>query len=286
MHEDFGAPRKPFLTFLFLLTVNVFFLTANLTGYVRTIKNFIFYIISPTPFAASRLVITGQKFSDNVAELVNVHQENIRLKKTLEQYVNLDNECREARNENERLSRLVNFPVPKHTQSIPARVITRIPGDWFEWIVIDRGRQQGVFLNAPVFAWMDGQMAVIGRVGEVSGNSAKVVLLTSLLSSFPVTVKSLDEDGLLEGQNGPLLEINYLLPDTRITVGDEITTSPLSSVFPSGIIVGNVVDIKKMPNQKFSTVVVRPSADLNRLREVIVLAPVGSPAPTDSEGEE
>ena len=273
MHEDFVAYRKPFLTFLFLLSVNVFFLTANLTGYVRTIKNFLFYIISPTPFAASRLVITGQKFSDNVAEIVNVHQENLVLKKTLEKYVNMENEFREAKSENERLSRLVNFPVPRQMRSVPARVITRVPGDWFDWIAIDRGKQNGIFLNAPVFAWMDDQMAVIGRIGEVTDDSAKVVLLTSLLSSFPVTVKSLDEDGLLEGQNGPLLEINYLLPDTKITVGDDITTSSLSSVFPSGIIVGQVVDIKKMQNQKFSTVVVKPYANLNRLREVIVLVP-------------
>lgn len=273
MHEDFVAYRKTFLTFLFLLSVNVFFLTANLTGYVRTIKNFLFYVVSPTPFAASRLVITGQKFSDNIAEIVSVHQENLMLKKSLEKYVNMENECREAKSENERLSRLVNFPVPRQTRSVPARVITRVPGDWFEWIAIDRGRQDGLFLNAPVFAWMDDQMAVIGRIGEVTSNSAKVILLTSLLSSFPVTVKSLDEDGLLEGQNGPLLEINYLLPDTKITVGDDITTSSLSSVFPSGIIVGQVVDIKKMQNQKFSTVVVKPFANLNRLREVIVLIP-------------
>jgi rod shape-determining protein MreC len=273
MHEDFVAYRKPLLTFLFLLSVNVFFLTGNLTEYVRTIKNYFFYIISPTPFAASRLVITGQKFSDNVAEIVKVHQENLMLKRSLEKYVNLENEAKQAKTENERLLKLVNFPSPKQTRSVPARVITRVPGDWFEWIAIDRGRQDGIFPNAPVFAWMDDQMAVIGRIGEAANNSSKVVLLTSLLSSFPVTVKSLDEDGLLEGQNGPLLEINYLLPDTKITVGDEITTSSLSSVFPSGIIVGHVVDIRKMQNQKFRTVTVKPFANLNRLREVIVLVP-------------
>jgi rod shape-determining protein MreC len=273
MHEDLVAYRKSFLTFLFLLSVNVFFLTANLTEYVRTVKNFVFYIISPTPFAASRLVIVGQQFSDNIAELVNVHQENLLLKRSLQKYVNLENECVEAKTENERLSKLVGFPVPSQMRSVPARVITRVPGDWFEWLAIDRGRQDGIFPNASVFAWMDDKMAVIGRIGEVSDSSSKVVLLTSLLSSFPVTVKSLDEDGLLEGQNGPLLEINYLLPDTKISVGDEITTSSLSSVFPSGIIVGNVIEINKVQNQKFSTVIVKPFANLNRLREVIVLVP-------------
>ena len=128
-----------------------------------------------------------------------------------------------------------------------------------------------MYVNAPVLAWTAGKPAVMGRVEEVFQNSAKVVLITNILSAMPGEIKSLSEDGLVEGQNGHNLKINYLVPETKVRVGDEVVTSPLSSVFPPGILIGTVTDFSASGDEAFRSAIIKPAVNFNNLREAVVL---------------
>jgi rod shape-determining protein MreC len=276
MEEDLISRRRSNFTFLLLLAVTIFFLTAHLTGYVRGLKNFLFYILYPTPAAASRVIQLEQQTSENLKEIVRIHQENLMLKGVLEKYAFLDIEWKRAQEENIRLRQLVNFSTPAAKESIVARVITREPGSWFQWVTIDRGSAEGLFVDAPVLAWAGERPAVLGRVGEVYTHTAKVILITNILSALPVQIRSISEDGLLEGQNSGYLKANYLLPEGNLMIGDEIVTSPLSAVFPSGIAIGTIVDLSPAAHEAFRSATVKPAVNLNKLREVIILVPNGS----------
>ena len=281
MEEDFFSHRQSNLVFLFLVAVNIFLLTAHLSGFVRGFKNFFFYILAPAPQSAARVMQVEQGVVGNLQEIVNVHQENVALRKLVEQYALMQNEYERAREENLRLRSLVNFPVPPKNRSIVARVITREPSSWFQWVIIDKGKADGILADAPVLTWVDNAPAVLGRVGEVSQHSAKVVLITNVLSALPSMVKASGEDGLLEGQNGLKLKLNYLLPEGKVAIGDEITTSALSSVFPSGILIGKVQDINTKENEQFHSAIVKAAVNFNTLREVVVLMPAGEKENTE-----
>jgi rod shape-determining protein MreC len=172
-----------------------------------------------------------------------------------------------------RLRQLVDFPMPAAQRSVVARVVTREPGSWFQWVIIDRGRAEGLFVIAPVLAWAGDKPAVLGRVGEVFDHSAKVVLITSVISSLPVKVTSCEQDGLMEGQNNTRMKLNYLLPESKITIGDEVVTSSLSTVFPPGIRVGYIHDYMGNESDAYRSAVVKPAVNFNSLREVAVLIP-------------
>ncbi len=273
MEEEIVSHRKANYAFLLLFTINIFLLTANLTNYICTIKNFIYYVLFPSSNAASCIVDSAGKFSSNVREIVRVHQENLELKEAIKRYSFLEAESQRAKEENLRLRSLVGFPAVKQTKFIVAHIISREPGSWFQWITIDRGQKDGVFLDAPVLAWAGDKPSVLGRVGEVFAGSAKVVLITNLLSAIPGEIKLLNEDGLVEGQNGHMLKINYLVSDTKVRIGDEVVTSPLSSVFPAGIAIGKVTDFARVDNEAFHSAVVKPAANFNNLREVIIVIP-------------
>ena len=50
-------------------------------------------------------------------------------------------------------------------------------------------------------------------------------------------------------------------------------TSPLSSVFPSGILIGKIEDISEEKDESFKSVSIKPAINLNALREIVVLTP-------------
>jgi rod shape-determining protein MreC len=217
------------------------------------------------------IVESTNKFSTNIKEIVNIHQENLALKKAIERFSLMEAEWSNTKAENQRLRSIVGFTTVQKSRPLTAHIISREPASWFQWIIIDKGRQDGIYINAPVLAWAGSKPAVMGRVEEVFINSAKVVLVTNVLSAMPAEARALPEDGLVEGQNSHYLKINYLMPDTKIKVGDEVVTSPLSSVFPPDILIGTISDFSSSDDEAFRSAVIKPAVNFNNLREAIVL---------------
>lgn len=271
MDEDFYTRRRANFGLVILLTVSILLLTAHLSNFVRGLKNFVYYIVAPTPQSANRVVHSGNDLFLTFKEVVSIHQDNLALRSALEKYTYLDSEFRQMKEENQRLRTLVGFPMPPERASVIARVVMREPGSWFQHIIIDKGSMDGIYLDAAVLSWAKDKPAVLGRVAEVREHSAKVVLITNVLSAMPVQLRQTGEDGLLEGSNGHRMRLSYLVPETRAAIGDEVVTSPLSTVFPPGIAIGQISDMVTAAQEAFRTAVVKPAVDFSSLREVVVL---------------
>jgi rod shape-determining protein MreC len=100
--------------------------------------------------------------------------------------------------------------------------------------------------------------------------------------------------GPVKGTGEPLLSLEYISSDEKVTVGEAVLTSGQDRIFPKDLPVGRVVDIKSDPKSPFMKIRVKPAAHLDRLEEVLVLqtrqdlnvkktpdadtAPVASPA--------
>ena len=276
MHEEIYSSRRSNLIFILLILVNVFFLTSHLNSHVKILKNFLYYVFNPAPASAERVVESGGQILVNLKEIVSVREENAALKREIEKYNYLEKDYATVLEENERLKKISGLSFPLKNKAIISRVITREPSSWFEWVIIDKGADDGLFADAPVLAWVDQHLVVLGRVWEVYSNSAKVILVTNTLCSVPVEVKDLKEDGLTEGQNNGLLKLNYLLPESVVKAGDEIVTSPVSQVFPPGITVGYVKDIVgTTKNNTMKVATVKPAFYSSSLKLVAVLIPSG-----------
>ena len=243
---------------------------------MKILKNFLFYVFNPAPASAEKVVESGGQILVNLKEIVSVHEQNAALKKEIERYNYLEKDYASVLEENERLKKISGLSFPLKKKAVISRVVTREPSSWFEWIIIDKGAEDGLFADAPVLAWVDQRLVVVGRVWELHQGSAKVILVTNILCSVPVEVKDLKEDGLIEGQNNGILKLNYLLPESVIKAGDEIVTSPVSQVFPPGITVGYVKDIfGPTKNNTMKVATVKPAFYYSSLKLVAVLIPSG-----------
>jgi rod shape-determining protein MreC len=174
--------------------------------------------------------------------------------------------------ENARYRDLFQIRESKWPGAIVAHVAGRDPQRWFQEIVLDKGKDDGLKTDFPVLAIVDGREALIGRILEVSAHVSKVMLLQDSLSEVAATVPGANgEDGVVEGTNSHELVLKFLDRGSQVKIGDLVVTSGLGSAFPAGVPIGWVEGLEPDPRQLFMQAKLRPAARSNQIRVVLVL---------------
>jgi rod shape-determining protein MreC len=213
----------------------------------------------------------GLGFFERLGNLRGAASENQQLKSRLAQ---METELRDSRAnaaENERLRSLLNLREKSSYVTLAASVIARDPSLWFDTVTIDRGRSAGVEINMPVV----NANGIVGRVVSTSLWSAQVMLLTNEKSGAGAVVGQLGQSSAVGsikglGERG-LLEMRYVSGLEKVALGDYVTTTGQDGVFPSGYNVGDVVEVKPGSATQAHVIHLRPSASMDKLRDVFVL---------------
>ena len=186
-------------------------------------------------------------------------QENDRLKLQITQ---LQGKATEA----ERLADLLSFRQSHHeVPMLAARVIGTGADAASQTIYLDRGEKDGIRKNMGVIT-PDG---VVGKVVESYSNTALVLLLTDKESGVGAMLASTRIQSPVGGLGEPRLSMKYVSNDDTVNVGESVVTSGMDRIFPRDLPVGVVSEVKS--GNPFKLIRVRPSANLERLEEVIVL---------------
>ncbi len=176
--------------------------------------------------------------------------------------------------ENNRLRDILQLKKIKWPKAIIAQVAGRDPQRWFQEIVLDKGKEDGLDLDLPVLAIVDGRETLVGRIVEASAHVSKVMLLQDSLSAVAASVVGdRGEDGVAEGTNTHDLLLKFLDRGSQVKIGDLVVTSGLGKAFPAGVPIGWIEDVEPDPRQLFLQSKLRPAARSNQLRTVLVLAP-------------
>ncbi|MDR2709094.1 MAG: rod shape-determining protein MreC [Elusimicrobiota bacterium] len=287
---------EPFI-FIVLLFISIFCLIFNTTPYVRIFKNSVYYILYPSVSAASQLLDSSADISQNIKSLINVHQDNLKLKEINQELTDRLYNYQQMSAQYYGLIDFLKIDSIQLVQTVFASVTLREPSQWYQWIIIDKGTHSNIREQLPV-ELMDenGTLYALGRINEAQPNSSKVALITNPLSVVPVMVKDKNIYCLAEGANGPLLKITYIPMDADIREGDLLVVSNLSSVFTAGTpvaIVQSVSNTALLDSKVATARVLFSDADVNRVivlvgREVNVaaqdkIAPVRPPRVQNAE---
>ena len=180
-------------------------------------------------------------------------------------------EARAARDENERLKGLLDLKEEKRYEVVPARVIGRDSSAWFNSVIINRGQRAGVENNMPVVT----STGVVGRVVATGPWTALVMLITDDRSGVGAVVGRLGSSGALGTVQrlgrGNLLAMSYVSALEPVNLGDEVVTTGQDRIYPPGLRVGEIVDVKTTSATASHEIQVKPSAGLESLNEVAVL---------------
>jgi rod shape-determining protein MreC len=197
--------------------------------------------------------------------------ENQQLRAQVEQMQAELRDTRQKAAQVDRLEKLLDLTQQSSYQTVTAQVIARDPSMWFDSVSIDKGRWAGVEINMPVVT-SDG---IVGRVVSTGPLSAQVMLITDEKSGAGAIVGQLGKSnaaGSIKGmgENG-LLDMRYVSGLEKVQMGDTVYTTGQDGIYPLGLTVGQVVEVRPGSATQAQVIHVRPSAGLDRLKEVTVL---------------
>jgi rod shape-determining protein MreC len=206
-----------------------------------------------------------------VGEFRRASRENQQLRAQVEAMQTELRDTRQKVAEAERLEKLLQLTSHAEYRNITAQVIARDPSMWFDSISINKGRWAGVEINMPVVT-SDG---IVGRVVSTGPLSAQVMLITDEKSGAGAVVGQLGQSnsaGSIKGmgENG-LLDMRYVSGLEKVQLGDMVYTTGQDGIYPPGYTVGQVVDLRAGSATQAHVIHIRPSAGLDRLKEVVVL---------------
>ncbi|HEV7924744.1 MAG TPA: rod shape-determining protein MreC [Verrucomicrobiae bacterium] len=178
--------------------------------------------------------------------------------------------------ENARLRGEVGWQRQIRWRPVLARVIARDPANWWRSLEIDRGLKDGLRANLPVLT-SDG---LVGRVQNVGETRSSVVLLgdPNLRVAALVGGSTNVETGIIAAnvsapQEEGMIDLDLLSGANLVRPGQSVVTWGAGGVFPAGIPIGKIVDIRPKEYGLSTEARVKLAADLSALEEVWVMLP-------------
>jgi rod shape-determining protein MreC len=233
------------------------------------------FVQSPVTSVSS--AVSG--YFDRFVTLRSAQDENAQLKQKIQELeVELQGK-QDLTNENERLKNLLQLKQESKSQVLPAKIIGRDPSNWFNDSIINRGTADGVKLYMPIVS----NGGLIGRVTAVSLLTSQITLVTDERSGVGAIVGEVGTSNALGVVNGikdkELLEMRYVPGYVELKVGDIVYTTGQDGIYPAGLKIGEIVEVRTGSATVPHTIYIQPSAKISSMQEVAVLLYEAPPRP-------
>ncbi|HYY60508.1 MAG TPA: rod shape-determining protein MreC [Burkholderiales bacterium] len=236
--------------------------------YVEGLRSWLALAAYPLQRAATApidLVVRVGEYFSTQASLI---QENERLRERAAANAQDAQRYRAAEAEAAELRRMIGAGEQLPVQTTPAEVLYLSRDPYAHKLFIDRGAVQGIRPGSPV----TDETGVVGQITRVHPLVSEVTLLTNPDQAIPVQVV---RNGLravaFGGGNAGTLELRYMPANAEVRPGDQLVTSGIDGVYPSGLAVATVLSVERDIEHSFARVVCKPAAGVDRGRYVLVL---------------
>ena len=203
-----------------------------------------------------------------IAELARLRQENQALRREVEALRLQLQLLGRAAVENRQLRAALQLPSVPGWRLLLAEVIQRQPTRWYAQVLVNRGEQDGVQTDAPVIT----PAGVVGHVVTLTGRTATVRLLTDVEASVGGLITRTQDLVLVQGTGeGARLHVKSLSDQASFAPGDLVVTSGLGGIYPRGLVVGTIREVRELPGGLGREGWMDPAADVSRLAVVYIL---------------
>lgn len=229
-------------------------------------------VIVPAEKLAAKIVAPAANFRDNVMQASEIRAENDILKEENAALRAENRSVDEYIRENERLRELLRLKEEMTDKEIVAAEVVSADSDNFsKTVTINCGSRDGIELDDAVIT----ALGVVGRVSEVGTAWARVTTVFSPKSSIGVKVTRTGDLAVAEGEvklaKNKLLRLGYISGAAELITGDIIETSGAGGVYPPGITVGKVTEVRMDNSGAVDYAIIESMVDFSRLNEVLVV---------------
>lgn len=234
-------------------------------GVVRQVASLVVYPLQRIASAPASIAERTSEFfvssSALRAENARLAQERLNLAAQLQQLNALTAE-------NEHLRKLVGTRERLNARTTSAEILYASRDPFSRKVVIDRGSQHEVMAGQPI---IDGH-GVVGQVTRVYPWLSEVTLITDKDHLVPVLSPRNGLRAVLSGTgNDGALELKFVPLNAEFAEGDQLVTSGIDGVYPSGLAVAQIVSIERNAAFLFARIICKPLAGVNNHKQVLIV---------------
>lgn len=260
-----------------LLSLIVAVSSALLGGFADPFSNLLGVLTTPIRSGINSVVTWAEDRYTAMFRQSELEAEYVQLKKDYAQLEQTLREAQQAIEENERYRNLLGLkearPELEFTEATVTATVTAVGAtNWDSTLTISQGSSAGLEVNQAV---IDEYGNLVGLIDEVGANWARVMTVIDSDLELGGLVARTDSTALLEGNFELMaqgkLRLSYLPENSEFMTGDQVLTSGLSGLYPAGLVVGYIEEVRTDPSGMTRYAVVTPEADLQNLRQVFVI---------------
>ena len=289
--------RRRAITFSVLLAVSFVLMAISSSPIVIELQKGVAYAFSPVQGVLDDTASGVASIFRTISEIDTLRQENASLQEENDRLRIENARSEETKRENDLLTGLLQLQAGLDHETVAASVIAREPAEFRRAVTIDRGSDQGI-AQGDVVIGAGG--ALVGRVVEVGPNYSNVTLLTDGSSTVIGQLVSNGATGEVVGDLAGALNMTKIDSSVPVQLGDEVVTAGIElaggirSPYPKGLLIGQVIDVRRDANDVVQTAFLEPGAALDRLEYLLVITdydgglpePDQQPINCEPEGEE
>ena len=280
MYQFLFRFRYPFtLLFIVLILLLVLFQSRKDEGSNRWQK-VIQTVSYPIQSGVHNLVNTYNDWWEGYVMLIGIRNENQQLLQEIAELKDRLNRSLEDSVQYNRLRGQLLFAQRQPDRKVFAEIIGESIDNIHQMRLINRGSKHGLKRNFSAIL----REGLVGRVQSVTPFQSNLQLITDFRSRVPALIQRNRIRGLIYGtQTG--LEMRQINRRAKVKKGDRVITSGLGGLYPKGILIGTIVEVRVQPHELFQTASIETAVDLSRMEEVFIIIsgsyPEGSPIFTD-----
>ncbi len=175
--------------------------------------------------------------------------------------------------ENRKLREMLRLVEDSSLDLIPAKVVGRDISGWWRKVQLDKGSSSGIERDMPVMS----SRGLVGRVVSVSSWRSDVLLMVDPSCRVSARISGSGAFGIVRGYGvssgaDALCRMEFIERGARVAPGDEVVTSGLGGVFPSGMKIGRVKSIQVDASGLYRNADILPASDFRWLDVVFVVS--------------
>ena len=222
----------------------------------------------PLQASVNSVASTFKNLWNSYISLIDVNEENKLLRQQLLDIEEKMNQHIENSVQFLRLRNQLLFASKKITDKIFAEIIGESADNNHDISLINRGSNQLVQHNYVVLR----KEGLVGRIQSVSPFQSSVQLITDHRSRVSSLIQRNRIRGLIYGTHKGL-EMRQINQHANIKIGDRVISSGLGGLYPKGLLIGWVKEIRHQKHELFKTAILDSAVDFNQIEEVFVIVP-------------
>ncbi len=256
-----------FLSFLFekhldktviviAVALSIFLLTLSDESQIQTARAVTAFLLEPV-----------DRVTSYFSTMDGLIEENLQLRKDVATLSHERERLLQLGAERNRLRELIGLKEDSFHEFLPCEVIARSLDRSHNFVIVDRGSDDGVHIGMAVV----GYKGLVGRVKQVFSHSSNVLLLSNKAVSVSCINRRSRVVGLLEWDRENLFRLDYVGKEEDVQRGDTLVTSGLGRLFPKGFLVATVLQVTNEKGGLSKKVRAISMSDLNKLEELFII---------------